>query len=256
MASYKGPMADWKIVSTAVVAADLTLDNGILKFGVPTASASQVICDFLDLIPGQCSITVAVAEALQTTTVTFTAANNTTYMLRLQQWDAANRVWITNVYAYTSAASGDTATTIGNAFRTQINADSRIHILAGGTATLMLYAEAGYPVFTATSIEPSTTTVVLNATGNPAVGTTAALALEGITEGVASAASYTRVRLRYNANGVPTNTLQTNQPYQLDLYINQASADYANTLAKFRYILAGRSTSITSAANPEAIAVL
>lgn len=247
-------MYDYELVSTSVVAADLTLDNGILKFGVPTATASKVICDFLDLIPGKCSITVAVPEALQQTTVTFTAANNTTYMLRLQQWDATNRVWITNVYAYTSAASGDTATTIGNAFRTQINADSRIHVLAGGTATLALYAEAGYPVFTATSIEPSTTTVVLNATGNPAVNTTAALALEGITG--ATGASYTRIHLEYNANGIPTNSLQTNQPYVKDYFINQASADYSNTLAKWRYILANRSTSITSAANPESAAVL
>lgn len=254
MANYLGPQYNYQLVSTAVVAADLTLDNGILRFGVPIATAGQVICDFLDLIPGQCSVTVAVAEALQTSTVTFTAAANTTYMLRIQQWDAINRVWISNVYAHTSLPAGSTATTIGDDFRDQINADPRIKVLAGGTATLMLYAEAGYPVFTVTSIEPATTTVVLNATGNPAVGTTAALALEGITG--ATGASYTRVRLKYNANGIPTNSLQTNQPYTLDLFINQASADYANTLAKFRYILAGRSTSITSAANPEAFAVL
>ena len=254
MANYKGPMYDYKVAPNTIAVGDLVLDNGKLSWGVPAATALAPICDFLDLIPGKCSITVAVAEALQTSTVTFTAANNTTYTLRIQQWDAVNNVWISQVYTYTSLAAGDTATTIGNQFRTQINADSRIHVFAEGAATLILHAEAGYPVFQAVSIEPATTTVGLNATGNPAIGTTAALALKGIV--VAAGLSYTQIHLTYNADGIPTNTLQKNQPYVLDIFLDQASANYAAVLAKWRYVLAGRTTSVGGPADPEAIGVL
>lgn len=265
MSNYKGPQYNYIVPANTIVAADVVLDAGVLSFGVPAATGLRPICDYQDLIPGKNTVTASVAATLQVDTVTFTAVANTTYTLKVTQWDPVARKNIYRVYTYTSAASGDTATTIGDEFRAQITADSGIYIAASGGATLILTAEnrvvtidgasvtVPYATFTTTNVEPAATAIALTTPGVVPIGTTATLALKGIT--VAAGMSFTTVHLEYNANGIPTNSLQTNQPYVLDIYIDQASADLANTVAKFRYLLAGRMTSIGGPANPEAIAV-
>ena len=253
MSNYKGPQYNYIVAANTVVATDIVLDAGILSFGVPAATALRPICDFQDLIPGACKIIAGVAEVVQIDTITFTAVASTDYIFRIEQWDATNQVMIKRSYPYTSLPSGDTATTIGNAFRTAINADPRIKVAATGTTTLILTAEAGYPTFTTYNIEPTATALVLTQAGVVAIGTTAALALQGVTVG--AGLTYTTVHLVYNANGIPMNSLQANQPYVLDIYIDEASSDFTNVNAKWAYILAGRETSIGGPANPEALAV-
>ena len=267
MSNYKGPQYNYIVPANTIVAADVVLDAGVLSFGVPAATGLRPICDYQDLIPGKNTVTASVAKVWQETTVTFTAVANTTYTLKITQWDPVARKNIYRVYTYTSAASGDTANDISDEFRNQINADAGIYIStnAMAAATLILTAEdrtvtidgvsvaIPYATFIVTNIEPVATSVVTGTAGVNPIGTTATLALKGIT--VAAGMSFTTVHLEYNANGIPTNSLQTNQPYVLDIYIDQASADLANTVAKFRYLLAGRMTSIGGPANPEAIAV-
>lgn len=254
MANYKGPQYDYVVAPATVVAADIVLDNSVLSFGAPAATALKPICFFKDLIPGKTRIIDGVAETLQVDTITFTAANNTDYFIRISQWDPINRVTRIFPFTYTSLASGDTATTIGDAFRDAINANSLIKVAATGTTTLILTAEAGYPVFTTTTIEPSTTALVHTTPGVVAQGTTAALALEGITVG--SGLTYTRVHLEYDLQGNWTNTVRTNQRYIYDILIDEASTDFTNVLAKWNYILAARETSIGGPMNPETLAVV
>ena len=52
---------------------------------------------------------------------------------------------------YTTAASGDNATSICNAFRAIIATRPNLKLVASGTATLILTATSGYPLMTVTS---------------------------------------------------------------------------------------------------------
>lgn len=255
MANFKGPQYNYIVAADTVVAADIVLDNGILSFGVPLATALRPICDFQDLIPGACDVQIAVTEVLQITTVTFTATANTEYYLRIEQWDPVRQVMMFIPISYTSLPAGDTATTIGDVFRAAITANRHIEIAATGGATLILTAEAGYPTFTVFSISPADTTQATGTAGVIGVNTTAALELQGI-EGVAAASEYTRVHLVFNANGTPMNSLQANQPYVLDIFVDEASANYATVLAKWQFTLMGRLTSVGGPANPDALAVI
>jgi hypothetical protein len=90
---------------------------------------------------------VNVAATAQVTTLTITAANSTDYQVAISAPDGTSgtlRSWIFN---YTSLASGDTATTIGNYFRTQINNAGGLNVAATGTDTLILTAVAPLYIF-------------------------------------------------------------------------------------------------------------
>lgn len=175
------------------------------------------------------SITTSVAEVLQVTTLTPVAAANSVYTIMIQQYNFSTGRTYTAQYTYTTAAAGDTATTIGDAFRSQINNDQNIKIAATGTTTLILTAEAGFPVFTVTILQVGGG--LTQATGTPgvvAVGTPAALALEGIT--VPSANLYTTVHIEYS----PVTGQNIKDPVAvssvLDLYLEEGATDYATVV--------------------------
>lgn len=126
----------------AASGADVIFNNHILQVtGSPQIDFRKI--EAVQLIP-------PTNELLQVQTVTPTAANSTTFSIFIQQ--VVNGRLIGRVFSYDTAASGDTATTICNAWRSAINLDSSVQITATGTATLILTAKTGFPLFSVTSL--------------------------------------------------------------------------------------------------------
>lgn len=115
------------------------------------------------------------AEVLRVITITPTAANSTDYrvILSAEKGLTFNNNLpneIQSVFTHTTAASGATATTIGDAFRAAINTHSywSTRVVATGTTTLIITAKAGFPIFSAAG-GPLLATVVSTA-GSPEYG--------------------------------------------------------------------------------------
>jgi hypothetical protein len=225
------------IVADVYTATSWVMADGKITWSDPLATSAQLVTKYNAI--SKASITASVAETLQVTTLTPVAANNSVYTIMIQQYNFSTGRTYTAQYTYTTAASGDTATTIGDAFRSQINNDQNIKIAATGTTTLILTAEAGFPVFTVTILSVGGgLTQVTGTPGVVAVGTTAALALKGIT---VSGAAYTTVHLEY----APVTGQNIKDPVAVnsvfDLYLNQAEGDYAAVLAAITADLDGSS---------------
>jgi hypothetical protein len=217
------------IVADVYTATSWAMAAGVITWSDPLATNGQVITRYNAIT--KASITPSVAQTLQVVLVTPTATANSVYTLMIQQYNFSTGRTYTGTYTYTTAASGDTATTISNAFKNQINADPNIKIStdAVGAATATLTAEAGFPVFTVTVLSAGGgLTAATTTPGVVAVGTTAALALQGIT---VSGAAYTTVHLEYSPvtgqnikDGVAVASV-------LDLYLNAAEGDLAAVVA-------------------------
>lgn len=143
----------YSVLSTiAASAGDISLSGHKLSItGCPTF-------DYRKMESWADGLNSSLLETAQVTTVTFTAANSTNYSLFISQWNPALNKLVEANLTYTSLSTGDTATTISNAFRTLIAGQSNLGITASGTATLILTGNAGTPLFTVTSISPTTTT--------------------------------------------------------------------------------------------------
>ena len=96
------------------------------------------------------------AETATIVTITPTAANSTDYrvVLSAEKGQAFNNNLpneIQTVFTHTTPASGGTATTIGNAFRTAINNHPywSTRVTCTGTTTLIITAKTGFPIFSA-----------------------------------------------------------------------------------------------------------
>jgi hypothetical protein len=227
------------IVAETYVATSWVMADGKITWSDPTANTAQLITKYNAI--SRASITPGVAEVLQVTTLTPVAANNSVYTIMIQQYNFSTGRTYTAQYSYTTAASGDTATTIGDAFRSQINNDQNIKIAATGTTTLVLTAEAGFPVFTVTILSVGGgLTQVTGTPGVVAVGTPAALALQGITVN-SSIPLWTTVRLEY----APVTGQNIKDPVavnsEFDLYLSQSDGDYAAVLAAITADLDGSS---------------
>jgi len=99
---------------------------------------------------------VYTAETARVITITPTAANSTDYRITLSA--EKGQVFNNNlpnefqaIFTYSSKSSGDTATTIGDAFRSAINNHpfwgNRVTVT--GTTTIIITAKAGFPIFSA-----------------------------------------------------------------------------------------------------------
>jgi hypothetical protein len=230
---------------------DVTATSWVLANGVISIN-SQNVCKYNAV--KKASVTAAVAETLQVTTLTPVAANNSVYQIMIQQYNFSTGVTYTGMYTYTTAASGDTATTIGDAFRSQINNDQVLKIVASGTTTLILTAEAGFPVFTVTILQlGGGLTQTTGTAGVVAVGTTAALALRGIT--VPAGKSYTTVHLEYS----PVTGMNAKDDVNLysvyDLYLDGADTQTAALVTVITNNINGLDNA-GLVANPEAIAII
>lgn len=210
MANSIQPNEQYIVFSTVqALAADLSLVNGTIKLGNPL----ETICKYKDIVSAK--ITAPVAETLQVTTLTAVAAANSTYSFYIWQLDPANGNMRSWNYSYETPASGATATTIGDFFRTAINADTTIHIAATGTTTLILTAEAGYPIFYVGITETGGGfSYVTGTPGVAAINTAAQLTTLGFPN-LTAGTTYTTVQLNV---AQPTGYLLKNQETQAQVW--------------------------------------
>ena len=118
---------------------------------------------------------VYTAETARVITITPTAVASTDYrvILSAEKGQAFNNNLpneIQTIFTHTNPASGGTATTIGDAFRTAINNHPywSTRVTASGTSTLIITAKAGFPIFS-TGVGANLATVVTTA-GNVELG--------------------------------------------------------------------------------------
>jgi len=214
------------------LAADLSVVNGMIRSGNPLTD----VCKYNTIT--KATITAPVAETLQVATITPTAVASTAYGITISQYDYNTGNPIVKQYYYTTAASGDTATTIGDAFRSQINADPTIKVAATGTTTLVLTAETGYAQFqvikTGSTVGNTSLAVVATTPGVVAIGTLAALARQGIT---LPSASYTQIHIEYNQPTGPDLKDQVTLASVWDLYISQGATNRAALVTAWTELL-------------------
>lgn len=184
------------------------------------------------------NIVASVAETLQQTTITFTAANSSTYTINVKQYDLDNNKWINATFSYTSLASGDTATTIGNAFRAELALNTNVKITGSGTTTFIMTAQTRYPIFTVqvTSAGGGTSPV----TGTPGVRSiglaadvTLAYTKAGLTAPTGLAAAYTTYVFKYTQADTPGlgNEVRASQNVHT-LFVSTSATNYAALAAR------------------------
>lgn len=224
------------VLSTiATLGSDVTTTNNTLSITGCPAIDSRTI----QLIP---SLAVApVAETLGVTTVTFTAANSTTYTMTITQKVQSLGRTVVATYTYVSLASGDTATTIANAFRAMMaNSLQGLNIAATGTATLILTSVTPDAIATVTGNWSTASGDIVNGTpGVYAIGSYVAitnyLASQGITAGgtgtLASGHTYNTTIIDYaRIEGNMNNTMTDTSLNRMILYADVAATNYARFL--------------------------
>ncbi len=85
----------------------------------------------------------SLVETVQVWVLTPTAANSTTYTFVISQFNALVGRIVQRELTYVSLPTGDTATTIANAFRSQLLTLQDVQVVGSGTSTLILTAAAG-----------------------------------------------------------------------------------------------------------------
>lgn len=195
------------------------------------------------------SVIAPVTEVLQVTTYTPTAANSTQYALVLTYTNKVSKQVESQTFYYTTAASGDTATTIGDSFRAQINAASPIiPIVASGTTTLILTAAAGYAVFQSDSIGVGVLTGAATTPGVVRVGygedIIKTFAEPAVVASVTPTSYYYQVIMDYGSPDYGTNTMTNSDVVNRALVFALSTATNIETLVgtygTLTYALAGK----------------
>lgn len=220
-------------VYPTAAAADLTLAKGILKIANTTDNKFPLTgIPYDGMTTG--GIVVAVTEVLQVDTITPTAANSTEYTLTLTQLiDGEIK---RKTFSHTSPASGATATTICNAFRSMINASSEFQITASGTTTLVLTADAGYSQFKTTAVT-SNLALVNTTAGVYPKGQGADLIAAGIEDAV-SGQAYDAITFEYLEALAPAMGDERRRVVvSHTVYMDNDSGDYATVTTGFKAVL-------------------
>lgn len=140
----------------------------------------------------------------QVRTATPTSANNAEFGIVIKQYVPSLGTIVEEVLMHTTPSSGNSATTICNAWRTQL-ALSNLEITGSGTDTLILTADAGSELFTATSIN-SATSIVETTTAVNIVSSTDATPIvvttDASTFAVGDTVTIANHETNTNANGV------------------------------------------------------
>lgn len=209
------------------------------------------------------AITASVAETVQVTTTTFTASASL-YEFTLAQLDISTGKTFFQKFSYT-ATSADTATTIGNAFRAQINACTAAGILkinATGTTTLIMTAITRYPIFTQATISAGGgSSVAATTPGVRSVGLAADVTLQysqngqSLPTGGALAAAYTTYTFdcgSYAGNAI--GDMIRNQEGIQRIFVSTSATNYAALAARLVEIKDGLPSGGSTYSDPEILA--
>ena len=167
------------LAGSATATSEVTNTGGYLKF---TGASLAALPDAMKNFPIQLNgvkngvYKAYAAEALRVITITPTAAANADYRVVLSaekgqdEFDNNLPNEVQTTFTHTAPATGATATTIANAFRTAINSHPywSERVVASGTTTLVITAKAGYPIFSA-GVGPLMAAAVTTA-GSPEYG--------------------------------------------------------------------------------------
>lgn len=196
------------------------------------------------------SVIAPVTGVSQVSTYTPTAANSTQYALVVTFTNKASRQVESQTFYYTTAASGDTATTISASFIAQINALFPIMpIVASGSATIILTASAGYEVFQSQSIGVGVLTFADTTPGVVRVGYGADVirtySEPDVTANVIPTSYYYQVVMDYGSSGVGTQTMTQSSVVNRALVFVLSTATNIETLVgtygTLTYAIAGKS---------------
>lgn len=215
--------------SLSAAAADISFSNNKLSItGAPSFDPR--------LVQSTSGVVVTVAEVAQVDTLTITAANSTYYRISLVQ-TLSTGVVLSQSFDYTSLASGDTATTIGDVFRSMINA-SNFEIVASGTTTLVLTANAGNPVFTSSKVgSTGTIAIVLTTAGVYAVNTYASLVANGVAAAdLTVGATYTSITFNYANIDGSVDKITDSSVNQWTVYAQDGITNLAAYVAKLKLL--------------------
>lgn len=145
--------------ASATATSEVTNTGGYLKFtGASLAALPNAMKNFQIQMNGIKNgvYKAYAAEVLRVITITPSAAANADYRVILsaekgQEFNNNLPNEVQTTFTHTSPASGATATTIADAFRTAINNHPywSQRVVASGTTTLVITAKAGYPIFSA-----------------------------------------------------------------------------------------------------------
>lgn len=217
------------IVADIYTTTSWVMADGKITWSAPLSSTAQLVTKYNAIT--KASITVAATANIKTDSIAITDTANTVYQLAVQQFNPATGRTYNQIFTYTTGATvapGSISTYFANVIDA---ATANGQLFVNGTsagATLTIAGLAGTEVFTATVIQG--TMVNTPGTGNFAVGTAEALALQGVT-GTTPLALYTQIHLEYSPvtgqnikDGVAVASV-------LDLYINQGDGDYPTVLA-------------------------
>lgn len=211
-------------------------DANIVGYDIVITGAIPI--DYRGIV-GTSGIVTTVAEARQVDIITPTAANSTLYVLQLNQ-TVSGGVVLNQQFVYTSDAGG-TATEICDGFRTAINA-SNFEIVASGTTTLILTANAGYAKFTSTSsMSVGVLSIATGGSGGStagvyAVNTYASLTAAGVV-GVSAGKTYTSLQYQWVDLVGTVDKLTDSVVNQWTVYVDDSATNYAAFLVKLQSIV-------------------
>lgn len=205
-------------------------DANIVGYDIVITGAIPI--DYRGIV-GTSGIVTTVAETSQVTTFTPTAGQNSTQFVLLLNQTVSGGVVLNQQFVYTSDASM-TATEVCEGFRTAIN-NSNFEIVASGTATLILTANAGYSKFTLTVLAGAGS----NVTGTPgvyAVNTYASLTAAGVV-GVSAGKTYTSLQYQWVDLVGTVDKLTDSVVNQWTVYVDDSATNYAAFLVKLQSII-------------------
>lgn len=243
--------------TVTAAAADITVANHILTLGAVAALAPLPGRQQIDVRTiEKASLTAAVAETRAIWTITPTVAASQEFSILITQ--IINGTPTQMVATAYSLASGSDALSVCTALRSQINANTNMQIVASGTTTLILTANAGYPLIPSVSQVSLGTTpgtfasITATQAGVAAKGTYAALIAQGVDPAIIVAGqSYSNFRLLYRAassNDPGGNVSQMR--IGMNFYINAGAINYAALATRIGEIINGFGAGVTTA-DPE-----
>jgi len=197
----------------AAAAASVDLAAGVLSVGNPL----QVLCKYNAITSA--SITIAAAGSVQTDTVTVVNTANTVYQLNIQQFNPATGRNYFQTFTYTTGAvvaAGEISTALSNAIDAATAAGQLFVDATAGGGSFTIAGLPGTEVFTAVVIQGTMTNAP--GTGNFAVGTTAALALQGIT---VTGTDYTTCHIEYSPVSGQNIKDGVSVASVIDIYVNE-----------------------------------
>ncbi len=131
--------------------------NNLLTIGVLSGGGTLTPIYYPNGTAGH-GIQASIIETPNVRTITPTASNSALFAITITQFNRQTREWQTYYIPYETGASGDTATTICNNFRTIINrmnvvnGAGSLNVTVSGSATLIITGGTGDPLFFVNSV--------------------------------------------------------------------------------------------------------